>query len=235
MLLGDISNREQLRNQKRRLRSFLCISDQLEDNHVDFDEPRTNGSCEWLVQRPNFRLWRDSTSAKVFWLNGNPATGKSFLADFVVEHLTDLSYDCSYYFFKEGDKLKSALSNCLLSLAYQMASSNATIRETFLEMQEDDVQVDKDNYQSIWRKLFIGGVFQLSLYKPHYWVLDALDECKSSIDLFPLISKVDSAFPLRIFVTSRPSLELQSQLLPMNPAAEVQRVLPEYTLDDIKR
>lgn len=230
-----MSLREQLRNQKRRLKSFLCISDQLEDNHIDFEESRVEGSCEWLVQRPNFRHWRDSMSTKVFWLNGNPATGKSFLAHYVADHLTDLSYDCSYYFFKEGDKLKSALSKCLLSLAYQMASSNAAVREVFLEMQEDDVQVDKDNHISIWRKLFVGGIFQLNLYSPHYWVLDALDECKTSTELIPLISKTYAAFPLRIFITSRPSLELQSQLQSMDPAAEIQQILPEYTLDDIKR
>ncbi|KAH0566184.1 hypothetical protein GP486_000416 [Trichoglossum hirsutum] len=231
----DTSNRELLRNQKRRLRSFLYISDQLEDNHVDFDEPRAEGSCEWLVQTPGFRRWRDSALTKAFWLNGNPATGKSVLANYVVEHLTDLSSDCSYYFFKEGDKVKSALSKCLLSLAYQMACSNVTIREAFLEMQEDDVQVDEDSYQSIWRKLFVGGIFQLKLYKPHYWILDALDECKNCIDLVPLISKIDPAFPLRVFVTSRPSLELQSQLQLMNPAAEMQQILPEHTIDDIRR
>ena len=222
-----------MRKQKRRLRSFLCISDQLEDNNVDLDENRAEGSCEWLVQKPNFRHWRDSSSTQIFWLNGNPATGKSFLANYVVGHLEDLNYDCSYYFFKEGDKTKSSLSKCFLSLAYQMAFSNAAIRETFLEMQDDDVRIDEENHQSIWRKLFIGGILQLKLYKTHYWVLDAIDECKKSIDLLPLISKTSSSFPLRIFLTSRPNLELQCQLQPLDPPVEIQQVLPEHTLNDI--
>jgi WD40 repeat protein len=235
MLAGDASNREQLRNEKRRLRNFLCITDQLEDNYADFSEPRAEGSCEWLTQKANFRRWCDSADARVFCLTGNPATGKSFLAQYVVEHLTGLSCDCSYYFFKEGDKLKSALSKSLLSLAYQMASSNVRIRESILEMQNDDVQIDTDNHQSIWKKLFVGKILQLPASKTHYWVLDALDECKNFIDLLPLITKTNSTFPLRIFVTSRPSLELQSHLQPMDPPAEMQHILPEHTLDDIRR
>jgi WD40 repeat protein len=128
----------------------------------------------------------------------------------------------------------SALGTCLLSLAYQMARSNVTIRGEFLEMQEDDVQIDRDNYQLIWRKLFQGVIFQKTLYKPHYWVVDALDECKTPVNFFQLILKTEHAFPLRIFVSSRPSNELHSQLDGMKPPAQIQLILPKDTLQDIR-
>ena len=109
-----------------------------------------------------------------------------------------------------------------------------TIREAFLEMQEDDVQIDRDNYQSIWRKLFQGGIFQTTLYKPHYWVVDALDECKTPANFFQLILKTKHAFPLRIFISSRPSNEFHSQLHGIEPPAQVQFILPKDTLQDIR-
>lgn len=142
--------------------------------------------------------------------------------------------DVSSYFFREGDKTLSALSSCLLSLAYQMACSDVLIREKFLDMLEDDVQIDRDNYQSIWRKLFLGGIFQTMSSTPHYWVVDALDECKTPASFFQLILKNDHHFPLRIFVSSRPSNELHSQLQGMQPPPQIQLILPKDTLQDIR-
>ena len=126
------------------------------------------------------------------------------------------------------------LSKCLLSLAYQMALCIPEIRLIFLTMQDDDIQFDKDDYKSVWRKLFLNGIFQVSLCKPHYWVLDALDECKDCADLIPLVQKINTHFPLHVFVTSRPNLELQSQLNQIGSAAESQHILPEDTVDDIR-
>jgi hypothetical protein len=168
----------------------VCAPDQLQDNSLDFDEPRAEGYFEWLARRANFRRWRDFTDTKVFYLTGNPATGKSFLAKYVIENLTGLSYDCSYYFFKEGDKLKSSLSKSLHSLAYQMAYSNAAIRETILEIRMMTYKSIQSTHEFSF--LPIPGHFRRHL--------------------LALVSKTNFTFSLCIFTTSRPSLELQSQL-----------------------
>ena len=232
--VGATSNREQIKDQKRRLRSFLGISDQLEDDHTDFDEIRTEGSCEWLTRKQGFTHWRDGEDTRVFWLSGNPATGKSFLAAYVVDHLKNLNAASSYYFFKEGDKVKSVLSKCFLSLAYQTALTNVSIRENFLAMDEDDIQLDKEDYRAIWRRLFVGGILQQSLYHSHYWVLDALDECKNYVHLIPLLAKIEASVPIRIFITTRPSLELQGRLQQTSMGLEYQQILPQDTIEDIK-
>lgn len=145
-----------------------------------------------------------------------------------------MSQYCSYHFAREGDTASASLSNCLLLLAYQMADADATIRNTFLNMQDDDVTIDKNNYQSIWRKLFIGGMFQLELHKPHFWVFDALDECTNALNLLRLISKIPASFPLRIFLTSRPSLEFMSEIDAMTTATQVHELSPDDTLEDIQ-
>jgi WD40 repeat protein len=48
------------------------------------------------------------------------------------------------------------------------------------------------------------------VYRPQYWVIDALDECVKYPEFFTLLSKLEVAFPLRILVTSRIIPEIQT-------------------------
>ncbi|KAF2443909.1 hypothetical protein P171DRAFT_495793 [Karstenula rhodostoma CBS 690.94] len=231
-----LSHREELRNQKRRLRKFLFISEQLEGGSIDIEEAPAAGSCEWLVQSSSFQQWRDSSSTNaLFWLSGRPGVGKTYLTNYVKDHLSELGNDYSSFFFLAADGTLTTLSNCLLSIAYQMACSNTAIREAFLDMQEDDVQIDKENYLSIWKKLFQGTILQTPLLKTHFWIIDALDECKHAANLFQLILKTQHKFPLRVFVSSRPSNELHGQIQGVIPPPQIQFILPEYTRADIRR
>lgn len=116
-----------------------------------------------------------------------------------------------------------------------MAESNAFIRETFLEMHENETVFDPENLQSIWRILFVGAIFQTKMIKPHFWVLDGLDECPGYSELFPLLTKISSTFSLQIFLSSRPSPEAQSILSFNGLKAEIYEVAREKTAADIKR
>lgn len=224
-----------MRHQKRLLRKFLHISDQLEGGSIDVEEAPAEGSCQWLVGSSAFQKWRSISSTNaLFWLSGRPGVGKTYLTNYVKEHLKDAGNDYSSFFFMAADETLNTLSNCLLSIAYQMACNNSAIREAFLEMQEDDVQVDKDNYLAIWNKLFQGTILQIPLLEPHFWIIDALDECRHAAAFFKLILKTQHAFPLRVFVSSRPSSELHGQLQGISPPPQIQFVLPEHTRTDIR-
>jgi WD40 repeat protein len=235
IVLGDMANSAAHRAQQRKIHGFLGLPDRLRYVDTDFDEPRVEGSCEWLVKIQKFRTWRDTSSPAIFLLYGNPGSGKSFITHFVYHHLSELSYDCSYYFFKAGDKLQSALASCLLSLASQMATSNSVIRDIFSEMQEDIVHFDRDNFQSIWRHLFVGGIFQTKPLRSHFLVLDALDECANSIDLLLLFSRIPANFPLKIFLSGRPNPEIQSSVRTLQLSTCEQQILPEHTMQDIAK
>lgn len=56
-----------------------------------------------------------------------------------------MNADCSYFFFKHGNNSKSQLSACLRSLAFQMACTNAKVRETLSETKKDDIKFNNDN------------------------------------------------------------------------------------------
>ncbi|KAL8944383.1 MAG: hypothetical protein Q9211_000617 [Gyalolechia sp. 1 TL-2023] len=207
----QLNLKEEARGQKRRLKAFLCITDLVQLDVLESQHEKIAGSCEWLIKRSEFQRWRDLETSQVFWLNGNPATGKSFLTGYVLEHLKGLDLDCSSFYFRDGDEFRSTLSRCLLSLAYQMALLQSDVQQLFLDMDADGIHFNKEDYKSIWGQLFVGGILQLDLGKPQYWVIDAVDECRDGHDFGPM-----------------------SHLQQLHPPAEVHLISPEDTLDDIR-
>ena len=208
----------------------------MDDDLLDFDEPRTAGSCEWLAETSKFCRWRDESAAHVMTVFALPAMGKSYMADFVREHLRALGHPTSSFFFQAGEASRTSLSRCLVLFAFDMACHNPSVRDAFLEMEEDDVHIepDQEKPRHIWQKLFVNCILKYTLHRPYYWVIDALDECKKQDELLPLVSSIDTNFPLRLFITSRPDHELRSRLESLQTPAEIVEILPENTLGDIE-
>lgn len=223
------------REQMRNISSYLNISDSPVDDLTAFEEQKLEGSCEWLTKKETYQDWRyNNDSPKCFWLRGKPAMGKSMLSSHVIQHLEGTQ--CSYFFFKHQDRLKSSLAVFLRSMAYQMASSNRSVRQQLLKRQQDDPFIEMDNARSIWRKVF-GVIFKAQYRQAHYWVIDGLDECKAAEahdfgGLFGFLSKIDKDIPLKLFVTSRFSSELEQLIAPLHPIIE--QVTAEDTTDDIR-
>lgn len=169
------------------------------------------GSCNWLTASETFQAWQSGPNdqPKCYWLYGDPATGKSTLASHVIKHLHKFNGDCSYFFFKHGTSGKSNIAELLCSLAWQMAASNSDIRQKIVGVEREGLSIDKTDERSIWRMIFVTRVFRTELRKPHYWIIDGVDECTNQASLFPLLSKIDRQFPLKIFITSRPSLTIE--------------------------
>jgi len=150
------------------LSKYLGISDDLQYELSTLEDDRLAGSCEWLTNKSSFQEWQFlDDSARYFWLKGRPATGKSMISSHVIDNLEGTR--CSYYFFKHGDKERSSLSGFFRSIAYQMARTSLSIREQLLDIAQEDFSLDRDDYRSIWRKLFIGGVFSATFH--HMYVL----------------------------------------------------------------
>ena len=104
-----------------------------------------------------------------------------------------------------------------------------------LEMQKDDIKFDNDNERTIWRKLFLSGIFQTE-FPRHYWVIDALGECADFTSLFdPMLAKLDDSIPLRILITSRETSELEKHFFSLGTHRfHPERISIADTLPDIK-
>jgi hypothetical protein len=152
---------QEYRKKMQTISRYLGLTQSPVDDLSSVEDTRIPGSCEWLTGKDTFVRWQlneDEDSPRYLWLTGKPATGKSVLTAHVIRWLEDTN--CSYYFFKHGDQNRSSISGLLRSIAYQMAQKSYTVRETILELSQDDVILDEDDYRSIWKKVFTGGILR---------------------------------------------------------------------------
>lgn len=160
-----------MKQQVKELKAFLGVSDSPDEYYS-----KVKGSCEWIDAREDFQAWRNydasltpehdtgtrTESISIFWVHANPGTGKTVLASHVVSRLQELHVDCAFYYFHMGNKSSSSLSAFLRSVALQMASSNPTIRERLHKLQQEGSNLDLDDSQAIWMKIFKKCILQVS-------------------------------------------------------------------------
>lgn len=220
----------------RDLEKYLEVPVGVEEDLNTKHDARTPGTCSWLFSHESYRPWRSfsTETPKVLCLTGPPATGKSVLAAHIIDQLRTDGMDCSFFFFKHGDRSKSRLSGCLRSLAFQMAAKNSDFCEYIQEMQQDGVQLCSHSERTLWGTLFTRGVFETQLVQ-HLWVIDALDECEDGLSLFlSMLCQIKESVPLRI-VTSRDTLELESKTAALGPHRLMREpILKTSTLGDMR-
>ena len=194
------------------------------------------GSCEWFTSKKEFEEWCTpcSSTPSVLWLRGNPGSGKSVLSSYVVRCLQKQPLDCSYFFFKQGLDGKSSVSDCLRSLAYQMALCNVEVRKNLLAFEADGKTFEKSDARTIWEKLFSNKISKAESHQSHYWVVDALDECDDVQSFFSIISKNPSYIWLRVLITSRKTQEIERAFGPPNRNVTQLEMFLADTVEDIK-
>lgn len=221
--------------QLQTISDFLGVLEGPEADLGRVKQKQTPGTCQWLTSSERFKDWSGFLDdVPLFWLEGEPATGKSTLAGHAIEHLCNTPRDCAYYFFKHGDSTRSSLVGALLSLAWQMARINTEIRTDIMLMADQGVFLDKTDESSVWRTLFQARILKLSWKEPWYWIFDALDECTNYASLLPLLAKLPKSLPLRILITSRPILSLDRAFQHESLPRVVETVAISNSLSDIE-
>ncbi|KAF2742947.1 hypothetical protein M011DRAFT_252802 [Sporormia fimetaria CBS 119925] len=213
----------------RNLQDYLDVREKPEDVLIELEDVALPGSASWFFNSSLFCMWRDCgtrelgqldsfsspgtlESPQMLWVNALPGAGKSILASQVVNHLEDHNMNCYYYFFSLEDRMKSSVSGLLRSIAFQMAANYPNIRQKLLRLKESGVSLDSDKNKLIWRKLFVNCIFTYRIDRPQYWIIDALDECRDFDNLLAMFGKVETSFPLRIFLTSRPLPQIKNKM-----------------------
>ena len=131
------------------------------------------------------------------------------MAAYLVRCLQSQGHNCAFYFFRSSEKVKQESSSLLLSLAYQLAAQNRTIRESLLSMHKDGLEFDHNDVRATWRVLFTGRIFDFPIQSPQYIIIDEIDECTSGPTLMAMLGKAQAKFPIRVLITSRPTLEFR--------------------------
>ncbi|KAL2373766.1 WD domain-containing protein, variant [Blastomyces gilchristii SLH14081] len=172
---------------------------------------RHDGTCVWVMTRPEYKLWSASSSDTRFLvIYGIPGAGKTILSSFLVEWArrtfrsgTDHRKPCLtlYHFFKADDETKNTPLAALRSLLEQLYSfvleNNIENLRTTLQNTARKRQVDYEEMLAVFASSIqhSGCTFTI--------VLDALDECRGVKSLCKDLKALVSHPDIHVVATSR--------------------------------
>jgi WD40 repeat protein len=220
------------------LARFLGVSAAPEDDLMKQNATKIPGSCEWLASKECYQSWKSPASPSFLWLQGRPGVGKSILSSHVVGELRNDGRDCCFFFFQARDSARSTVDHCLRSMAWQMASLHPPLldrlKPIMSEWKDNSMGGNTESQShSVWQKVFLSGILQVRLGTPHFWVIDAIDECKSPGDMVVFLTRIQEHWPLSVLVTSRDSAQTHQQ--GPNPRVSIQTysISEQDSLQDI--
>jgi nucleoside-triphosphatase THEP1 len=185
------------------------------------------GSGQWLVRKPEFVEWMESSSSSILWLHGIPGSGKSMLVAHVIEYLhnRNSTQKCAaplayFYCARTANEPERADPDELLrSILEQLSSSgeDLPIREPVAKA---FIAKKKEARGTKLEKLGLEETEEIILElledNPATIVIDGLDECDPARrqDLLNALRKIikDSNSIFKVFVSSRDDHDLVHRL-----------------------
>ncbi|KAK7229267.1 hypothetical protein V2G26_001437 [Clonostachys chloroleuca] len=131
------------------------------------------GTCEWILSRPEFCQWISDDSTRLLWIEGPPGCGKSTLYTRIVDYLKSRSERaCTYFLFCGADRERVQLSALLRSWTSQLSKISGETREYFIETYSRSL-----NHQASKTEIEDLFFIFLDILPPLYLTFDAFDEC----------------------------------------------------------
>lgn len=191
-------------------------------NHDNVKETRTPGTGEWLLQHRDYRDWEGKNSSVLFWLQGSPGTGKTYLTSSVIDRIQgaleeDPKDEGFAFFYCDRNEAKRAQPLSILQSFVRQLSTTASnpklmqiqLRNACKTAREKGTSFRSDQC----RELILAS---LNSYDKTILVIDALDECDPALrdEIIDALNSflIESRKPVKIFISSRPDPDIKSQL-----------------------
>ncbi|KAJ6032479.1 Major facilitator superfamily domain general substrate transporter [Penicillium herquei] len=180
------------------------------DRHHSVKNSRTENTCEWLLQSPEFETWEMSNSSSVLRLEGLVGTGKTFSTSKVIDHLLENLHpqeNLAFYYCRRNGTAGEKPDDIIRSLLRQLVTTSHHSDKVLKEVQT--LYNAKGNTSSVLdiaahRDLLVNSV---NSYRRTTFVIDALDECdeRKRKKLMDTINSLRSlSNPVRVFISTRP-------------------------------
>lgn len=191
--------------------------------HKDRNPNRVDGTCNWFLQHPVYKNWRDEDKDSLLWVSADPGCGKSVLSRSLIDNeFHDMkSYTVCHFFFKDDNENQKSAKNALCSMLHQLfAKKPHLLRHSLPEFRQNG-----DKLPGLFDRLW--SIFTSIAADPEagkiICVLDALDECRAS-DRVNLVDKLNQLYQhttesgkkstLKFLITSRPYRTIESDFDP---------------------
>ncbi|KAI1172200.1 hypothetical protein F4777DRAFT_582141 [Nemania sp. FL0916] len=190
---------------------------------------RASGTCEWILGTEQLTTWLrpaqpagvKSQTPQLLWLYGNPGTGKSTMAIFLAEELSqDFSKTSgktvAYFFCDSGFDKRATATSVVRGLLLQLVQQHPQLLNYVLPKYEERGAELFTSFDAIW-KIFMAAVADKATGEK-YCIIDALDECdeESQDTLLQQIEETfharDAAPNLHVLITSRPYQKINEYL-----------------------
>lgn len=217
---GDRSwrEKEEVRKLLQALRAKNPYREQMERTPT-----RQPGTCNWLLNNPNFQMWRKDPHSRLLWVSANPGSGKSVLSKCLVEEkfatLDPQHATICYFFFKDVSPDSRSITKALSAILHQLFTQIPGLVEHAVSAFDENRDELSSMFSTMWEVLENAAAD--SRAGEIVCVLDALDECEEAQQI-TLIEQLktfyskaeDSGVPkqkLRFLVTSRPYRNIRTR------------------------
>ncbi|WQF87977.1 Putative alpha/beta hydrolase-1, NACHT nucleoside triphosphatase [Colletotrichum destructivum] len=209
----------------------LFVTDPLEDKKALKRKKgdRARGTCKWIMGAEELTTWLDpgqtthseGQASQVLWLHGNPGTGKSTMAIFLTEELSEIfsameGKTLAYFFCDSTFDKRNTATSVIRGLLLQLLQQHPQLLDYLLPKYNERGAGLFNSFDALWGKLLEVAADKNTGRK--YCIIDAVDECdpKSQTTLLQQLKETfrgRNAPPnLHILVTSRSYDEIREHL-----------------------
>ena len=166
----------------------------------------------------------------IFWLYGAAGAGKSSIAHTLAERCSMDGWLLATFFFWKSATERNTVDRFAATIAYQVSRAIPALHPLIEDAVESDPMIFHHSVDVQLDKLIIEPLHRLHSLDhdfrdcPFVIIIDGLDECQGDLVQSGLVKSLTTAFLrspfiVRIFITSRPEIQLQSRFnsSPMQP------------------
>ncbi|KAF7189724.1 Vegetative incompatibility protein HET-E-1 [Pseudocercospora fuligena] len=216
---GDIINYEgeNGRSTRDHLRSEALRALYWTDPEVDLTKAedrtragRTPGTCEWILENEDFKMWQKAKAPQLLLITGEPGIGKTVLATFLVDHFkkqsASMGSEFTYFFCMNAKARQSTGLGILRGLLLLLLKTRPALCDHLLKEYPVKGEDLFESIESLW-PVFEAVIMDDSL-GDLVLQIDGLDECEeNSRDL--LVSRFGGLMrrfgckKMKVVITSR--------------------------------